>query len=103
MRPSKSRIIYTMPSNKHGNGIIKKYSRIEVELNRDMVGGLGLGFGDNTNRLHIQDKVELDNLITILQMASKALDKDEVKNLQYGEKIEVGIFTSTLKKERYDQ
>ena len=103
MRPSKSRIIYTMPSNKHGDGIIKKYSRIEVELNKDMVGSLGLGFGDNTNRLSIEDKRELDNLITILQMASKSLDKDEVKNLQYGEKIEVGLFNSTLKKEKYDQ
>jgi len=102
MRPSESKVIYKMPSNKHGDGIIKKYSRIQVELHRDMVGSLGLGFGDKINSLSIQDKVELDNLITLLQMASKALDRDEVRNLQYGEQIEVGLLRKTLRKEKYE-
>ena len=97
----KSRVTYTMPSNKHG--IIKDYHRIEVEISRDMIGGLGLGFGNNTNRLSIQDKVELDNFITVLSLASKAISQDVVNNLEYGEKIEVGLFTNSLKKERYDQ
>ena len=102
MRPSESKVIYKMPSNKHGDGIIKKYSRIQVELHRDMVGSLGLGFGDKINRLSIQDKVELDNLITLLQEASKALDRDEVHNLKYGELAEVGLFRKTFRKEKYE-
>ena len=66
---AKNELIYTKP-NKTPSGLVKNYSRIKVHIDRDQVGTLALGFGDNVNRLHIQDVRELTNLIAILSTSS---------------------------------
>lgn len=101
-RPSQSKVIYKMPSNAHGDGIIKQYARIEVECNKDLVGSLSMGFLKNHAVLGIQDVVELDNLITILKQARDGLKFAGIGDLEYGETVEVGIFNHSIRKEKYE-
>ena len=91
-----------MPSNAHGDGIIKQYARITVECNKDLVGSLSMGFGKNHARLGIQDMVELENLITILKQARDGLKYADIGQLEYGDTMIVGLFTHSVRKEKYE-
>lgn len=89
---SDNKITYTKPLPNE-LGLYKTDSKVTVELNNNLIGRLGVGFGVGTTRISFEDIKEVKNLIACLNNALDKIKLDNAESIEEGQTYTADVFT----------
>ena len=89
----KSRVSYTK-TKPNTQGIVKDYSRVNLELSRRLVGSVGIGHGNDSVLISLQDVEQLINLRACIDNALDKINLDKAESIEFGQSWESDIFVS---------
>ena len=82
-------------------GLIKNNSKVTLTLSTELVGKVGIGFGEDTVRISLED---IDPLINLSACLNNALDKvnlDKPQGIELGQQYTADIFLSNGSRSKY--
>lgn len=89
----KSKISYTK-TKPTTQGIVKDYSKVQLELSRHLVGSVGVGHTHNSVLISLEDVEQLINLRACIDNALDKINLDKAESIEFGQKWESDIFLS---------
>ena len=75
-------------------GLIKNNSKVTLTLSTEIVGRVGIGFGEDTVRISLQDIDQLINLSACLNNALDKVNLDKPESIESGQQYTADIFLS---------
>tara|TARA_X000001382_G_C3142361_1_gene169984 strand:- start:101 stop:442 length:342 start_codon:yes stop_codon:yes gene_type:complete len=92
-RTMKSKVSYTK-TKPNTQGIVKDYSKVNLELSRHLVGSVGIGFGNDSVIISLEDVEQLINLRACIDNALDKINLDKAESIEFGQSWESDIFVS---------
>jgi hypothetical protein len=89
----KSKVSYTKTAP-NTQGIVKDYSKVQLELSRHLVGNVGLGHGQDSVLISLEDVEQLINLRACIDNALDKINLDKAESIEFGQTWESDIFFS---------
>ncbi len=89
----KSKVSYTK-TEINSLGIVKNYSRVNLELSRHLVGSVGIGHGNDSVTISLEDVEQLINLRACIDNALDKINLDKAESIEFGQKWESDIFVN---------
>jgi len=89
----KSRVSYTK-TKPNTQGIVKNYSRVNLELSRDLVGSVGIGHSNDSVLISLQDVEQLINLRACIDNALDKINLDKAESIDFGQSWKSDIFVN---------
>lgn len=73
-------------------GLIKNNSKVTLTLSTELVGKVGIGFGEDTVRISLEDIDQLINLSACLNNALDKVNLDKPQGIELGQQYTADIF-----------
>ena len=89
----KAEITYTK-TEPNTLGLVKGYSKVRLTLPTNLVGSVGIGYGDEVVNISLEDIDQLINLKACIENAIEKIKEDKAEAINHGQKYVGDIFLS---------